>query len=287
MIAVYKNELNIFFKSLNAYLFIAFLLLFVGLYSMGYNINSAYASFEYVLGSMTFIFTIAVPLLTMRTIAEEKRQKTDQLLYSLPISMTEVVLGKLLALVTVYLIPILIIACYPLIYSMFGDVYILGALGAVFGFFLLGVALLSVGMFISSITESQAIAAVVTFVVILFNYFVAALAAFVPEASIVSFVLFAVLILILGVIIFFMTKNTTFAWGTTLVFEGILTTAYLLWNGYFEGLFGKVMAEISLTERYYQFAEGVFDLNSIVFFLSVTVLFTFLTIQSLEKRRWS
>lgn len=150
MIAVLKHELRIYFHSLTAYIFGAFLLVFVGLWAMLYNLEAAVSNFEYVLGSSTPIFIIIVPILTMRIIAEERKQKTDQLLYSLPVSTTEIVLGKYCALLLVYAIPLGIVATYPLIFSQYGEVYLLTAYGSLVAFFLLGAALLAVGVFISS-----------------------------------------------------------------------------------------------------------------------------------------
>lgn len=123
MTAVLKHELRAYFHSLTAYVFGAFLLAFVGIGAMMYNLQAAVSNFEYVLSFGCLVFVVIVPILTMRVIAEERKQKTDQLLYSLPITTTQVVIGKYLALLTVYLIPLCIICIYPLIFSQFGDVY--------------------------------------------------------------------------------------------------------------------------------------------------------------------
>lgn len=106
MTAVLKHELRNYFHSFTAYVFGAFLLAIVGFGSMLYNLQAAVSNFEYVLSFGSIVFVVIVPILTMRVIAEERRQKTDQLLYSLPISTTQVVLGKYVALLTVYLIPL-------------------------------------------------------------------------------------------------------------------------------------------------------------------------------------
>ena len=149
MTAVLKHELRAYFQSLTAYVFGAFLLAFVGIGAMMYNLQAAVSNFEYVLSFGCLVFVVIVPILTMRVIAEERKQKTDQLLYSLPITTTQVVIGKYLALLTVYLIPLCIICIYPLIFSQFGDVYLLTSYGSVFAFFVLGAALIAVGVFIS------------------------------------------------------------------------------------------------------------------------------------------
>lgn len=141
MKAVLKHELSGYFHSLTAYVFGAFLLVFVGIGSMLYNIQQAVANFEYVLGFISLIFVGLVPILTMRVLAEERKQRTDQLLYSLPITTTDIILGKYLALLVVFLIPLVIVAFYPLIFAKFGDVYLLTSYGSLIAFFIMGAAL--------------------------------------------------------------------------------------------------------------------------------------------------
>ena len=191
MNAVFRHEVSSHFHSLSAYVFGAFLLLFGGVYTMVMNLNNLLTNFEFVMGNMAFIFLIIVPILTMRVLAEERRQKTDQLLYSLPISMTDVVLGKFGALLVMLLIPLAIIALYPVVLSAFGNIHFPTAYGAMLGFFLLGAALIAIGLFISSITESQAVAAGLCFVVMLLNYYISDLATFVAATAFASFSAFA------------------------------------------------------------------------------------------------
>ena len=169
MIAVLSHELRSYFHSFTAYVFGAFLLAVVGFGAMLYNLQAAVSNFEYVLGFGTIIFVVIVPILTMRVIAEERRQKTDQLLYSLPISTTQIVLGKYLALLAVYLIPLVIISIYPLIFAQFGEVYLPTSYGSLVAIFIMGAALVAVGVFISSLTDNQGLAAGGGIAVILFN----------------------------------------------------------------------------------------------------------------------
>ena len=137
MIAIWKHELRSYFHSLTAYVFGAFLLLVVGLGAMLYNLQAAVSNFEFVLSFSSLVFVVIVPILTMRVIAEERRQKTDQLLYALPITTAQVILGKYLALLAVYLVPLGIISFYPLIFAQFGEVYLPTAYGSILAFFLL------------------------------------------------------------------------------------------------------------------------------------------------------
>ena len=289
MHAVYRHELSSHFTGLTGYVFGAFLLLFAGVFTMVFNIDMAMAHFEYVLGNtyMPLVFVIAVPILTMRVISEERRQKTDQLLYSLPISMTEVVLGKYLALLTVLLIPVAIMATYPVLLSAYGPLHLPAAFGALAGFFLLGAALLAIGMFISSCTESQAVAAGICFVVMLINYFVATLASYVGNDPFTSYMAFAIVGLVIAAIVYLMTKNHFVTLVTCAVSQAALLCLYILKASAFSGAFGKLISKLSLFEQFYMFVGGVFDLKSLVYLVSVCVLFVFLTVQSMEKRRWS
>ena len=176
MIAIWKHELRGYFHSLTAYVFGAFLLLVVGLGAMLYNLQAAVSNFEFVLSFSSLVFVVIVPILTMRVIAEERRQKTDQLLYALPITTAQVILGKYLALLAVYLAPLGIISFYPLIFAQFGEVYLPTAYGSILAFFLLGAALMALGVFLSSLTDNQGFAAGISVAVILFNYYSVSLA---------------------------------------------------------------------------------------------------------------
>ena len=287
MTAVFRHELSSYFKSVSGYVFGAFLLLFAGIYTTDINLNAGLTNFEYVLDYMCIIFLIIVPILTMRVVAEERRQRTDQLLYSLPLTMTEVVLGKYGALLVVFLAPMAVIGVYPLILSAFGNVYLPTAYSAWLGFFLLGATLLAIGMFISSLTESQAVAAGLCFVVMLVNYFITSLAGFISTTAFASFASFTVVILALAGIVWFMTRSGLASGVLALVLEAVLLFFYAGDTSAFEGLFPEVMENLSLFDQFYQFVNGVFDLRAVVYLLSVSGLFLFLTVQSLEKRRWS
>lgn len=287
MIAVWKHELSNYFHSLTTYVFGAFLLVFVGIGAMIYNIQSAVANFEYVLAFVSIVFVGIVPLLTMRIIAEERKQRTDQLLYSLPITTTEVVMGKFLALLVIYLIPLCIICAYPLVFAQYGEVYLLTSYGSLVAFFIMGAALLSVGMFISSLTENQGFAAGIGVAVILLNYYSVTLAENVSSTSRGSAIAIWVLIAIFGFVIYHLTRNENMAWAVTLVLMFITCVTYYIDSTKFEGLLPNIMTKLSLFERFYTFVNGVFDLSAIVYYVTVIVFFLFLTVQSLEKRRYN
>ncbi|MEE0109928.1 MAG: ABC transporter permease subunit [Oscillospiraceae bacterium] len=287
MRAVLKHELSSYFTNLSGYVFGAFLLLFAGIYTMVYNIQSATTKFEYVLGGMSFVFLVIVPILTMRVLAEERHQKTDQLLYSLPLTMTQVVLGKYFAMLVIFLVPLAIISIYPIVLTAFGNVYLPAAFSAIVGFFFLGAALITIGMYISSVTESQAVAAGLCFVVMLLNYFIADLADMASTTAFGSLAVLMVVSLVVSGIVYLMTKNGFAALMCAAVLVGGTMLAYTFHSSAFEGLFPEIMENLSLFEQFYELINGVFDLRNIVYFVSVIGVFLFLSVQSMEKRRWS
>ena len=287
MTAVFKHELSSHFKGLTGYVFGAFLLLFVGIYTLVFNLSYYSVSFEPVLGNISFIFMVLVPILTMRVLSEERRQKTDQLLYSLPISMTDVVLGKYLAMLVVFAIPMAIVALYPLVLSSYGQVNLTMAYSAVGMFYLLGAALIAMGTFVSAMTESQATSAGLCFVVMLLNYFVADFAQFVPASAVASLVAITILVLIAAFLIRQLTKNTTLALAIAAVLESITLVLYMVKASWFENLFPNLLKQLSLYQRFYNVLYGEFDLGGLVYYFSVIGVFLFLTVQSMEKRRWS
>lgn len=287
MIAILKHELRLYFHSLTAYVFGAFLLAIVGIGAMMYNLQAAVSNFEYVFSFASIVFVVIVPILTMRVLAEERKQKTDQLLYSLPVSTTQVVLGKFISLLLVYLIPLCIIGFYPLIFSQYGEVYMLTSYGSLFAFFLLGGALMAVGMFISSLTDNQGFAAGIGIAAILLNYFSVSLAEYVSATAIGSAIALFVLAALLGWVIRILTRNDTLGYGVGLGLMGITVALYLIDDTKFEGLLPNIMKKLSLFDRLDTFVNGVFDLTAVVYFLSVGAFFLFLTVQSLEKRRYN
>jgi len=285
--AIYRKELRGFFTNMTGYIFTAFILVIVGFFTTAANFKGGYPYFEYALSSVSFIFLLAVPILTMRVFAEEKHSRTDQLLYTLPITTTNVVMGKFFAMLTVFLIPVAVMCLYPLILVMYGASNIGTAYGAIFGFVCLGASLISIGMFMSSLTESQVISAVISFGALLVTYLMSGLASLVPSSASSSYIAFAVVVLALALIIYTMTKNYWAAFIFAAVGEVILAVVYFTNQSLFVGAFASVLTWLSLFDRLNNFIYGVFDLTAVVYYLSVIAIFIFFTVQSVEKRRWS
>ena len=287
MTAVFRHEMRLMWNGLTAYVYGAFFLVAVAIYMMYYNLTAGYAYFEYAMAGAAFALIIIIPIITMRIIAEEKKQKTDQLLYSLPVSTTGIVAGKYLAALATAAIPLVIVCVYPVVLSKFGEVYLPTSFGTIFGFLLLAGALMSMGVFVSSITESQAMAAGICFAVMIFNYYMVTLAEYVATSATGSLVAIIIIEAVLALIIRHMTGNTAMA--AIIGGVAILATAVacLVNSSWFEGLLPSILQSISVYERFYVFVNGIFDYTGVIYFISVIVFFLFLTVQSMEKRRYN
>ena len=287
MPAIYKRELKSYFRSFIGFLFIAVTLFFLGLYFSVYNLMNGYPYFAYVVSSVTFLFMLTVPILTMRVLAEERKQKTDQLLLTSPVSVSGIVMGKYLALVTIYAIPIAVLATYPLIMSKFGTVAFGSAYTALLGFFLLGSANIAIGVFFSAITESQVIAAVLTFVFLFAFYMMNGISSFFSETAMSTCVTFGILIIALSLMIYSMIKNAVISGAVCVIGEVALVIVYVVKSSVFEGGIQKVLEVFNLSSHFENFTNSIFDVTGVLYFLSVIAICIFLTMQTILKRRWN
>ena len=290
MAAMYKKEFQSYFRNLTGYIFVFFILLVLGLYTSIYCFSRGTSHFEYVYYSCNFLFLIAVPILTMRAIAEERRQKTDQLLYSLPVSTAQIVLGKYFAMVTVFAIPIGVSALFPLVLHMYdpsGYISYTTVYSVILAFFLLGCAMIAIGLFMSSLTENQIIAAVLSFAAMLVCFLMGSLKQYLPTGAGASSIGFAILILALALIVLAVTRNKTAAWLLFVVLEIPVIVITIVKPDLMQNAMPAVFSALSVFDRFYSFLDGVFDITALVYFISIAVVFNFFTVQSMEKRRWS
>jgi len=287
MSAIYKKELRSYFTGMTGAVFAGFILLVAGFYIAAINFASGYAKFEYAISGISFMYLPAIPVLTMRSISEEKSTKTDQLLYTLPLSLPKIILAKYFAIITVLAIPLGVIGLVPLIMSMYGSVHLTVAYSSLFITFLLGCALAAIGMFLSSLTENQVISAVMSIVVFLVFYLIEGLSTMIPTSEVSSMILFGCLAVIIGFILYSLTKNIAVASTTGAVLVGIDVILYLINKSMFAGAFANVIGVFDMFGRSYDFFNGIFDVSAVIYYLSFIVLFVFFTIQSMEKKRWS
>lgn len=287
MLAIYKKELKSYLTSMQGYVFMAFIMLVLGIYFTAYNLNYASPDFGTTLNSVTFVFLIITPILTMRILAEEKRNKTDQLLFTSPVPIWKIVFGKYLGMVTIYLIPVVITLFYPLILAKYGTVSYPMTLTAIVGFFFLGCANIAVGLFLSSITESQVIAAVLTFVVLFCSFVMNGIESFFSQTAMASMLAFAVLAVLIAMVVYQMTKDNILTGITGVVLLGAVVIIYIVKSSLYEGAIQKLLDLLAIANHFDNFVGGILDFSGIVYMLSVICIFIFLTVQSIRKRRWS
>lgn len=183
MLAIFKREFKSLFWNITGWLFIGITLALFGLYFFVYNLSYGYPYISYSLSAIAFLFMVTVPILTMRVLAEEKHAKTDQLLLTAPISVGKIVLGKFLALALVYTICIGVICVAPLVLMIFGDVPLAETYVGILGFWLYGLATIAIGTFVSSLTESQVISAVVSFGLIFVGYMMSSICSVISSSG--------------------------------------------------------------------------------------------------------
>ena len=287
MIAIFKREFKSYFINVSGYVFLAAIWLFSGIFSTALNFIGQYASYEYALSNLLIVLLLIIPILTMRSMSEDRRNKTDMLLYSLPVSSSQVVLGKYFAMLAVWAIACLGMGVTPIIIGMYGTVNFASAYSALLGFFLLGAALIAVCTFISSLTENQLIAAIGGIVSSLALYLLGSLVGLIPASALASFACFIVVACALALIVYFLTKNYAIAGIVAALTLVPMAVIYVVNSELYASAFPKMLEYLALFDRYYAFLGGIFDVGAVVYYLSFAVFFIFLTVQSFDKRRWS
>lgn len=288
MTAIYRRELKSYFQSMTGYVFIAFMVLFMGIYFMAYNMMSGYPYFSYTLSGMVTIIMIGIPVLTMRSFADDRKTRTDQLLLTAPVSVAKIVLGKYLSMITVFAVPVILTSVCPLIIKMNGTAHLMEDYGTMLAFFFLGCVYIAIGMFISSLTESQIIAAVGTFGIILLLLLWPSLIGFLPTSASGSVVGFIILWTLAVLIVHRITSHNLL--GMILEVGGVIVIfgIYLLKKELYDRALTNVLEKISVTDIFQNFASHyIFDVGGLFSYVSIIFLLIFLTIQSIEKRRWS
>lgn len=290
MNAVFKKEFRSGMCGMTGMIFIAYVLLFLGLHTVYVNYIYRLGNFEVVIISAAFLSLLAVPLLTMRSFSEERHNKTDQLLYSLPISTGKIVLGKFFGMAAIFAIPTAVACIYPLIanfYSSSGSINLAIGYGSILAYYFLGCAVISICMFLSTLTESQVIAAILSIGAILLLYFTDMLLTIIPAGAWISLVAAIVLALILAYIVFAGTKNALAGGicGAVLIIG--IAVIYIIDSSLFDGLLQTVIGALAIFTPIESFGLGTFDISCLFRYLSICALFIFFTVQSFEKRRWN
>lgn len=288
MLAIYKRELKSYFHSMTGCVFIAFLVMFTGIYFMAYNLNAGYPYFSYTLSGSLIVFLVGIPLLTMRSFSEERKTKTDQLLLTAPVSLTKVVLGKYFAMVTVLAVPNVIFCLFPLLIKLQGTAYLLVDYSSIAVFFLLGCVYLAIGMFMSSLTESQIIAFISTFGILLLLYLWDGILSFLPSSALSGMIGILLILTLIVVYIYHMTKNWMLAAGIEAVGIAAALIVYFVKSSLYENLLTKLLGRLVLADVFMNISSSnIVNVSGLLLYVSILIIFVFLTIQTIQKRRWS
>ena len=232
--AIFRREMSAYFTSPIAYMFLAIFNFFAGLFFTLICLLNRNTDMSSVYSNMLFMLVFLFPVLTMRLLSEERKQKTDQCLLTSPVSLTGIVLGKYFAALVVYALSLISVLLYAIILAAFSPIDWAVMIGSIIGSLFVGVAFISIGLFISSLTENQIIAVIGGFVVMMFLYLIDSISASISNTVVQTF-----------------------------------------------------LQKIAFTSKYNEFSSGIFNISTILYFLSTAVIFNYLTIRVLEKRRWS
>lgn len=287
MIAIFKRELKAYFLTPIGYLYMGFFLLITGIFYTFSNLLTGNSRFSGFLGSILLIYLFAIPLLTMRLFSEEKRQKTDQLLLTSPITIPEIVCGKFLAALAIYILTLLVTLLYVIVIAVFGDLQGWETLGSYIGFIFLGASYIAVGVFISASTENQLTAALVSFFSLLVIWILDPLSQTIPQDMRTGLISAAVLALVLALFLYINTRNWLIVLGVAIAAALAIGGFYRFNRTVFYGFAGKFLGWFSLNRRYESFSMGLLKFDALLYYASFTGLFLFLTVRLIEKRRWN
>ncbi len=286
MRAIYKRELRGHFTNMTGAIAIAVMLLITGLMFRYYNLYNGVLSLHYAVSSSVLVFYIVVPVLSMGSFAQERRQKTDQLFLTAPVRLYEVVLGKYFSLLTVFAIPVLVLCIYPLVMTFFGKETLLWDYASIFAFFIMGCAYLAIGMFLSSCTESAVISAILTILFVFATQMLSSIFTMISSSSLAAMLFLVALSALLALLVYRMTRHYPLSIAALILLGGGFLAAYFLRPDWFSGRTESILRIFDFNTHFADCMGGVFSIPNLLYFLSYAAIGIVLTIQSLDKRRW-
>lgn len=287
MTAIFKREFKSCFTGMIGWVIAAVSLFFLGLYFTNRNLLYASSDFASVLYTMTMILLFLLPAISMRSFAEERKNKTDQLLLTSPVSIPAIVAGKFLAELAVFALPLAAAVVMPLLLQAFGTVSLVAAYSALLGYLLLGGACLAVGTWISALTENQILAYLATFGALLVAYLMNGIQTMFTTGNLLAFIVFMIVLLVASVLVGVICKRL--AAGAVVFCAGavVLFVLFQLRPAWLLTAFNAVLSALALFEPFKDIVGGMFSIPAIIYYLSVMGLFLFLTGQALSRRRWN
>ncbi len=289
MIAVFKKELKSYFLSPMGYVFIGTFLLITTLVFLFYVLFTEYptSNFGNVLSYLSTFLIFIIPILTMRAYSEEKKNRTDQLLFTMPVKIFSVVIGKFLASTCLLIIGLLITSVYVFILNLFGDIAVMQLISTYAGFFLLGTSYIALGLFISSLTENQVVAAILTIISLFLLLVIDSVSRTLSGSTMSGITFIAFMIVIICGVLFYFTRNRIVSLAVLILGIVFLCVMVYFFKDSLDGILGQAGTFISLIGRYETFSNGIFDVSSVVYYISFIAVFIYLTIMKIQQERLS
>jgi len=287
MIAIIKKEMRNYFNHITGYVFLFFYTVLSAIFFIQTNVMQLNAEYFFTLINSTIIFMLMVPMLTMRLFSEEYAQKTDQLLYTAPITTASIVFGKFFAACLMLLIGVSITFIFPYLISAYGTLPINRIIGTYVGFYLMGVSFISIGILVSVSTHSQVVAAIGSFAMIFVFFMMGELVNLIPTTRDAGVIFAGVVSALIGYIFYSSTRNVWASGGVLAVLGSAIGITYLTIPSIFDGLAIRSLNWVSLVSRFGSFSFGVLDVADMVYYITFAVLFCFFAITIIEKRRWA
>ena len=285
--AIYRRELRSAFTGMTGAIAAAVMLLVGGLMFRYYNLYNGVLTLHYAVSNATLMFYIVVPILSMRTFSEERKQKTDQLLLTSPVGITEIVLGKYLALITILALPTAVFCFYPLIMLSFGAETLLWDYICIMLFYLMGCAYLAVGMFISTCTESMVIAAILSILFVFVTQMLSSAFTIIGSSAFSSLLFLIVLALLAGLLCLYMTRHYYLSLGLFAALAVTFSVLYLVRQDWFSGRSESLLRVLDFSTHFTAACAGSVSISNLLFFVSYIVIGVVLTVQSVAGRRWN
>lgn len=287
MSAIYRREMHGFMTNMTGAAAAAVMLFIFGLMFRYYNLYNGVLTLHYAVSGSSLVFYIVTPVLTIRPFAEERKMKTDLLLLSAPVRTSEIVIGKYLALVSVFALPVAVLCTYPLIMTAFGKETLLWDYTVIAAFFLMGCAYLSVGMFISSCTENAVIAAVFSILFVFVTQMMSGIFTVISRTPMTALLFLCVLSSLAAIIMYVLTGHFGASMAVFAALSLAFVVGYLLRRDWFGGRTESLLRVLDFSTHFSDFAGGIVSLTNILFFLSYAALGIIFTILSYDRRRWN
>lgn len=287
MAAIFKREFKSYFSGMMGWVLTGVVLLFGGLYFTAMNLQGGYTDFTITLYSFVIVLLVFIPLLTMRSFAEEKRSHTDQLLLTSPVSVPGIVLGKYFSLLAMFAVPVAVLALYPLLMRALGGADLIASYSGILAYFFMAAAAIAVCMYLSALTENQIIAALSGFGVLLVSYLLPSIETLFTAGSGLALIVFAVILGVAALAAGLRSRSLALGGGIFAAGCAVLAVFWGTRSALLATAFSTVLGALALFEPFLSFVNGLFDLGTLVYYASVAALFLFLTGQALEKRRWN